>query len=338
MDEIAVIGYPSKLGGADTELDHQIDVWLKMNLRVHLIHTSDIDMNLKAMNMEERGCIVHEPRDWKACTGMPVISFCNGEFLKDICSIRDYASKIFWVNCMSWLFPAEIEAHKEGLIDFFVYQTHDVMRKSAAVLRKHNKNFSGFVINPYFRTDDYPFVSDRNKDYFRFCRISREDLAKFHPAQLWVYETMMAPELKSGCILGFNEKIEKKIGKLPNWIRGLSAGSMPVQDLYRHAHACIQMSDPSLTENLPRVGFEAMAMGCVLCCDNRGGWQREVVHGQTGFLCSDEREFVYYSTRLAFENGERTQLARNARDHLDSNWGMSVAKESWTEFFNVALA
>lgn len=27
MEEICVIGYPLRLGGADTELDHQIRVW-----------------------------------------------------------------------------------------------------------------------------------------------------------------------------------------------------------------------------------------------------------------------------------------------------------------------
>ncbi len=48
MKEICVIGYPSRLGGADTELDHQIRVWQALGLQVHLIHTGPLDDNLRA--------------------------------------------------------------------------------------------------------------------------------------------------------------------------------------------------------------------------------------------------------------------------------------------------
>ena len=39
MLDICVIGYPSRVGGADTELDHQIRVWQALGVKVHLIHT-----------------------------------------------------------------------------------------------------------------------------------------------------------------------------------------------------------------------------------------------------------------------------------------------------------
>ena len=67
MEEICVIGYPSHIGGADTELDHQIHVWQSLGLKVHLFHTGPLDENLKAMKLEERGCVVHTPCDWGAC-------------------------------------------------------------------------------------------------------------------------------------------------------------------------------------------------------------------------------------------------------------------------------
>ncbi|MGL5097101.1 MAG: glycosyltransferase, partial [Planctomycetia bacterium] len=122
-----------------------------------------------------------------------------------------------------------------------------------------------------------------------------------------------------------------KIGQEPNWIRAYPAGGFPVHEVYRHAHCIIQMTETY--ENLPRVGFEAMASGCVLIVDDRGGWRELVQHGQTGFLCKDQREFVYYSSRAAFERQERRLMAANARRWLEADWGLEQAKREWARFF-----
>lgn len=330
--ELCVIGFPSRLGGADTELDHQIRVWQAIGLTVHLIHTGPLDNNLRAMRMEDRGCIVHEPGDWSACQGMHVISYCNGTFLKQLETIRKYARTTTFVNCMCWLFDAEKEAHRKGLIDCFLYQTDHARERVQDQLIAINPNFRWFKVRPYFHLEDFPFIPERPDDRFRFARISRDDPAKFHPSQLWVYETMVAPVLKEGIILGTNDQIRKKIGREPNWIRGLPPGAMPVQDVYRNAHCLIQMAETY--ENLPRVGFEAMASGSVLIVDDRGGWREQVLHGQTGFLCRDQREFVYYASRSAFERTERKEMARMARDWLEAQWGLAATSTGWTEFFH----
>ncbi len=331
MQEICVIGYPSRVGGADTELDHQIHVWQALGLKVHLIHTGALDSNLKSMRMEDRGCIVHAPGDWSACQGMHVISYCNGGFLKHLETIRRYAKTTTFVNCMTWLFDAEKAMHRRGLIDCFLYQTDHAREKLQVELIAINPNFRGFKVRPYFHIDEFPYFERRPEDRFRFARISREDLGKFHAAQLWVYETMVAPVLKEGVMLGVNDRIRAKIGPEPNWIKAYPAGGFPVADVYREAHCVIQMSETY--ENLPRVGFEAMASGCVLIVDDRGGWQEQVVHGQTGFLCRDQREFVYYASRAAFEREERRQMAERARDRVATNWGTEQSQRDWSDFF-----
>lgn len=332
MDRICVIGYPSRLGGADTELDHQIRCWQSLGLTVHLLHTGDLDANLQAMRMEDRGCVVHKPRDWKACQGMHVISYCNGEFLKNLEIIKGYAKSTSWVNCMTWLFDAEREAHRQGLIDHFLYQTAHAREKVLPELQAINPRVQWFQIAPYFYADEFPYITSRPTDRFRFGRISREDGGKYHPAQLWVYETMVAPVLKEGVILGINDEIRQKIGTEPNWIKGYPAGGIPVRDVYQHSDCIIQMTETY--ENLPRIGFEAMASGSLLIVDDRGGWRELVMHKQTGFLCRDQREFVYYATRAAFETEERRQMIRNARDWLDATWGLERAQQEWSRFFH----
>jgi glycosyltransferase involved in cell wall biosynthesis len=262
---------------------------------------------------------------------MHVISYCNGEFLKDLEDIKRHAKSVTFVNCMTWLFDLEKELHRRGLIDCFLYQTDHARERVQPDLVAINPNFRWFKVRPYFHLADFSYRDDRPEDTFRFARVSREDAGKFHSAQLWVYETMVAPVLKEGIILGINDSIREKIGREPNWIRGLPSGGMRVQDVYRDAHCLIQMADTY--ENLPRVGFEAMASGCLLIVDDRGGWRELVQHGQTGFLCKDQREFVYYASRTAFERAERKLMAANAREWVETHWGMEQAKQQWSAFF-----
>lgn len=185
---------------------------------------------------------------------------------------------------------------------------------------------------PYFHRGDFPYVENRLKDKFRFGRISRADADKFNLRQLWIYETMTAPVLKEGLILGWGPNVEKKFGRQPHsYIRALPAGSMPQQEFYQHADAIIMATDTF--ENLPRVGFEAMASGSVLVVDNRGGWKVQVEDGVTGWLCRDDREFVYKASRCAFESEERQQMREAALRKLDAGWGLEAAMQSWEQVF-----
>ena len=57
-EEIWVAGYPSFYGGADTELDHNIDLWRRFGIAVHLVpmHGQDPTMTLRC---DARGCQTH---------------------------------------------------------------------------------------------------------------------------------------------------------------------------------------------------------------------------------------------------------------------------------------
>ena len=98
IDELCVIGHPSRLGGADTELDHQIHCWQAMGIRVHVCPTGRLDTNLVAMKLEERGCIYHQPNDWPSVTGLHCISFCNAGFLSGLPEIQKHARTTSFVN------------------------------------------------------------------------------------------------------------------------------------------------------------------------------------------------------------------------------------------------
>ena len=74
-----------------------------------------------------------------------------------------------------------------------------------------------------------------------------------------------------------------------------------------------------------------MASGSVLIVDNRGGWRQMVEHGKTGWLCSNERDFIYYASKMACEPNLRDAMAEAARARGLELGGLDVSLESWKE-------
>lgn len=334
IKELCVIGHPSKLGGADTELEHQIRLWRMMNIDVHICHTGGYDDNCKRMRaeMEQIGCKYIESKSWKDLIGFDVISFCNGKFLENLPEIKKYARSTTFVNCMTWNFNKELEMHKEGLIDFHLYQTQHQFDKVSIKLKASNsEKYRPLFFNPYFHTESFPFIERKNNDFFKFGRISRGDADKYGRRQLWIYETMTAPVLKSGIVLGWDHRAQEKLGTLPSYTHGFKEGQISQQEFYKDCDVLIMTTDTF--ENLPRIGFEAMSSGSLLVVDNKGGWKVLVEDGKTGWLCNDDREFVYKASRSAFEINETNDMRMRAKEKLENEWGKEPSIRCWEKIF-----
>jgi glycosyltransferase involved in cell wall biosynthesis len=333
INQLGVIGHPSKLGGADTELEHQIYLWREMGIDVYICHTWDFDDNCNKMRqeMENIGCKYIKSRSWKDLRGLDVISFCNGQFLENLSEIKKYAKSTTFVNCMTWNFNKELEAQEKNLLDFHLYQTQHQFDRVSIKLKNIGSNYNPLFFNPYFKNDNFPFIERKDNSLFRFGRISRGDADKYGQSQIWIYETMTAPVLKSGTILGWDHRAEKKLGQLPSYIKGYGEGYISQQELYSLCDVIIITTDTY--ENLPRVGFEAMSSGSLLVVDNKGGWTKLVEDGKTGWLCKDNREFVYKASRSAFEIEETNNLRLNARKKLENEWGKENSMKSWENIF-----
>lgn len=331
---ICVVGFPSILGGADTELFHQMHIWNELGIEVHLLHHSDYSVTAKATfaELRERGYIIHTEKQYKEIDGMPCISYCAGPALEQLEQIREYTDTFIFVNCMTWLFPKEKECIKKGLITHELYQREEVKTRLLPQLLKLNNGVEGQVVKPYFDSSKFHFKLERDFKEFVFGRISREDKGKYHKETLPMAHNFVSPKMKHGIFLGVNNEVLRKIGKVPPWIKTLPAGGMPVEEFYGGVNAILQPCDPSHTENLPRISFEAMATGVTLIVDNRGGFKDQIIDGETGWLCDDYREFVYKASRTAFEVEERTKMAIRAREFLIDNWGFEACKEGWKAY------
>ena len=224
----------------------------------------------------------------------------------------------------------------EGKIRSFLYQNEDVCVAQQPVLQAINPsaqvNFLTFV--PYFDSSRFPFIEKRSEEFFGCGRMSRQDRDKYSSNTLHIYEYFVAPQPKRGLFVGFDKRSEEKVGIPYAWIQtALDHTQCNQQDFYRHCEIVLQPSDT--TENWPRVGLEAMASGSILIVDNRGGWRRQVHHGVTGWLCDNERDFIYYASKMAYEPSFRFEMALCALERLDRLAGVAVSQESWEKVFRV---
>lgn len=335
IQKVFVHGFPGKYGGAGTELHHQIIIWRKMGMEVHLIPPWDCFREALYEDMVRLGVVIHAPCDWSCLEpGDPVLGFCNAEFLEALPEIRRHTKRTVFVNCMTWLFDKEKEAMAKGEIAMFLYQNESVRQNVMPILRGLNDapliQFQTF--SPYFHAEDFPFITERDNDFFGCGRISRQDADKFAANTLFIYDTFVAPVPKHGLFLGFDQRSETKIGRPFDWIQiAHDQREVSQQAFYKHSRIVLQPTDT--TENWPRVGLEAMASGSVLIVDNRGGWQQMVEHGKTGWLCNHERDFIYYASKMAYEPNFRDDMAEAARERGEAIGGANVSQASWEEVF-----
>lgn len=336
MKRICVVGLPSLYGGADTELLDAIKLWARMGIKVYIIPTSFLDKNalkIKEQLESQNLALYLQPNNWTQCEGLDVISYCNGQFLEALPEIKRYARSTTFVPAMTWVFQKEKEMLARGLIDFHLYQTEHQYNKVFPQLVGLGPVYRPLYITPYFDSSRFPFWEHRPTDKFRFGRISRCDLDKYHPDQLFIYETMVSPTPKEGMILGWDNRVKDFFGRNPpEWIKCYGPGEISQQRFYEFVSVLIMTT--RTFENLPVVGKESMSSGTVIVADKRGGWEKLVEHGKTGWLASSDREMIYYASRTAFEVEETQEMRVKARIKLENEYGFEASLPSWEHFFN----
>jgi glycosyltransferase involved in cell wall biosynthesis len=339
MPELWVAGYPSFLGGADSELDHQIDLWRRHDVDVHLVPMFGEDARMRKF-CDERGCHTHRyhPGIFK---DKIVVSFCNGEFLSALPLIQEAGKPrcVIWFNCMTWTFPKEIEAHKQGWITLHAFQTNYQRKWLLPALSKVGK-VNEFDYSPYFNpqnaSQSIQFKYRKPDRWFALGRISRDDMAKYSQDMWRIFDRVLCPMHKKVFVLGFGDKGHKKCGSPP---AGLDyqlwrENAVPVRQVYSLLHCMIHKTGGS-RENLPRILFEAWGYGVPLVCENDYGFVDYIENGVTGYLCNSSEEMSFRASELAFNEELRKKIIHSAYDVLTNEFVSDGACwASWEKMFD----
>lgn len=335
MARLFIVGHPGLYGGARTELHSQVTLWRIAfpEIELHIIPTSE-GVTSEPLYLEclRNGIQYHNVRDYYEINhDDAVINFCSKEFLLDLEKINRRTKRVAFVNCMTFLFPEEQRQASKGLIGFHLYQREGVLKDHKKELQSIGATGEFLQFAPYFDASKLEFsVKDQAKTHIG--RISRQDPDKFAANTLHIYEYIVSPKLKQGHFLGFDDRSKKKIGQPYSWIKTYwDQKQLSVIDFYDTVDFIVQPTDTM--ENLPRVGFEAMMSGKPLVVDNRGGWKTLIEHNVSGFLCNNARDFIYHSSRLAYEDDLRLRIAENARKRAIELSSLEVSAASWKKVF-----
>lgn len=336
--EIWVAGFPSFVGGADTELLHNIDLWVSNNVIVNLVPMFGMDDNVSEY-VKSIGCNIYKYKS-NIFKDKIVVSFCNGEFLSKLPEIMELGKPktIIWFNCMTWTFDKELEAHKNGWIDYFGFVSDFQKNFLLPQLEKVRpvKVFEGYI--PYFNPNNscqkIKFEYKKPIDYFGVGRLSRDDPGKFS-ADMWkIFDKVCSPIPKKVFILGFNDKVREKTGDPPNGLDWMywTAGAIPVNELYNKVHCIIHKTGGS-RESYCRIVPEAYAFGVPIIVEDEYAFPELVIDGETGFRCKTSDEMSYRASELSFNETKRKQIILNANKHLYEN--IANKNKCWIPWSNI---
>ncbi len=289
-----VIGYPSAVGGANTELWHTLKLWRRFGLDVAALPTWEADpfwqSRLEGIGCRTILCGPGELADVPGLAGGVVVAFCNTKFLAVAERLVRLNCRTIWVGCMNWLFPQErLHYRRFGPFTRHVFQSRFQREELVGQLRRFGfAQGQGRIIRGAIDADEFPFAPRPHApgEAFVVGRISRADAEKFSPS-LWNAYARIGRPLRAR-VLGWKRELEARLGRPPDWAECLPAGSQSAGDFLPTLHALVQAG--AAAENWPRVGLEAMAAGVPLVVDAKGGWKEMVRHGQTGYLCRNENE------------------------------------------------
>lgn len=323
--EIYVGGYPSYFGGADTELWHNILLWRKYDWEVVCVPMWGKDPKM-VKEMEKIGVksIDYHPKVFK---DKLVTSWCNGNFLTKLPQIMQSGKPrtVVWHNCMTWTFPKEIAAIREGWIDYigFVsdYQKQMLVKAYKKLAPTPKKIPHDFNYRPYYNYSMKKFDGEKNKDYIGLGRLSRHDPNKFAEDTWKIFHGVKPPENlpKKVWLQAWEKNVQKRIGDPPKELDVTLTGpnEIPADQFYDNLHIILHKTGGS-RESYCRIVPEAFEAGVVMVVENDYAFPNLIEHGKTGFLCNSTEDFIEYGTKLAKDSKLRKKVAKEANKYLRS--------------------
>ncbi len=352
---IFVAGYPSTIGGANTELWHTLKLWRSNGLEVTCLQFwaepeqewVDRLVSIGVKSVFSTPDTLHAPRDPLGLRGSIVVSFCNSHFMEWVRAFDRLGCTIVWVPCMNWLFPKEqMWLRVCGQFDAYVFQSDYQQAQLAPQIgnlvkmgthRFYPDRFhripgafdaSEFPFRPRERLVGGPFVIGRLSR--SMGKPSGEAAVEKYPRDLWrQYEAIkeVVPELEAR-VMGWNEGIEDRCGTPPEWAECLPDGAETSQEFLASLH-CMVPGIGCTAENWPRVGLEAMASGVPLVVEQKGGWPEMLSMGSATNRRSQKADVV----DMARDNAVRSQFAHIQRAWLEELTDPATIWPKWKTLF-----
>jgi glycosyltransferase involved in cell wall biosynthesis len=311
-----IFGWPGFVGGADTKLHH-----LLLLLHAHC-HLTVVPNDARLLQMPFwTGLMDRLGVKYALLESLPprlegfALALCNESFFTDRIAhrARERGLKIVWSGEMMWPLAGEVEGVREGLVDKVLY----VSELQRARLSPEHNRVSWQIAGNYVEPDQFPFVERRNPT-FTIGRLSRPAPEKYPEDFPVFYERLELPEVRFR-VMAWDEALAHKY----RWHRfdrrwELLPSEADSQLGFLHSlDLFVYPLGHRFVESWGRSTVEAMLTGCVPLVPTGHHLENLVVHGETGYVCSDFLEWKEQARNLCLDYGLRRRMAHQCREHAE---------------------
>ncbi len=85
-----------------------------------------------------------------------------------------------------------------------------------------------------------------------------------------------------------------------------------------------------------KCGFKLIQYGAVglpSVASRVGVNEQVIIHGTSGFLCENEKDWIHYTTMLLEETEKRKRMGESARKHIEANYSKLAIEDSFMQLF-----
>lgn len=339
--EIYIAGYPASVGGANTEMLHNVALFREKGVDVHLVSMFPLACAEPAMRAlaDELGCVSHD-YERGIFRNKIVASWNLGRFLCYLPEIiQDGRPKLVaWANCMTTASMIELKCHAMGWIDRFAFVSHyqrNLLLPALKAIRPVNE-LEGY--RPHYSLD--PRLQGIQYRYrppgedFVLGRISRDDPSKFSPDTWKIFRDVGTCRYRKRVVmLGFGERTARAIGNPPGGCYELYApGQISAAEFYGRVHCVIHKTGGS-RESYCRIVPECYAAGVPIIVERDFAFPELIVDGETGFMCSSSADMSAIATELARYEDRRRNIIEAGYEYLKTEF--SLSSKSWACWENI---
>jgi len=314
-----IFGEPGKIGGASTKIAHLIkllhrDFHITVVLpQIGLCKDKDVRQITESHGVR---CVLFKDLP-KQLEGV-ALAICELHFFTSGAAREAKARglNLVWSNEMMFPFKGEQDAVREGLIDRALFVS-DFQAKAFADIYN---SVPSFITGNYIDPDDYAW-RERANPVFTLGRLSRPDRHKYPLDFPVFYEELGLKEARYR-VMAWSNDLQKqyrwhRFG--PEW-ELLPEKKEPALRFLYSLEVFLYPLGHRIKESWGRAVVEAMLTGCVPVVPTGHQFHKLIVHGESGFICQEYREWKA-AVRELYENYPfRQKVSRQcsdyAREHL----------------------
>jgi hypothetical protein len=241
------------------------------------------------------------------------LGICNLHFFTSGAAreIKGRGLKLVWSNEMMFPFKGEAEAAKEGLIDRVLFVSEFQARDFAEIY----EGVPSFLTGNYIDPDDYQW-RERQNALFTIGRLSRPDPMKYPLDFPVFYEEMDLKEVRYR-VMAWSKDLDRQyrwhcFG--PEWER-LPENKEPALKFLQSLDVFLYPLGHRIKESWGRAVVEAMLTGCVPVVPSGHQFHKMLVHGESGFICTEFPEYKEVVRELYENYSWRMKISRQCADH-----------------------